>query len=99
MEGNIQNMKINNEEIRNYWYALAWLPVFAFINYLFIKGIIAGIEIILYPVELNLLVLIIKLLIVVLVTILIFMVLGFIAFYYDVIKGLIKAYKSNSNKL
>ena len=95
---NIQSIKMNREEIKDLWYALILLPVFAFIWYLFIKVVISSIEIILYPVELTLITLIIKLLIAVLDVILIFIVLGGISFYYDVIKKLIKAHKIAYNR-
>ena len=99
MEGNIQNIKTNKEKIKDLWYILIWLPVFALAWYFAIKAVISGIEVILYPVELTPITLIIKLLIAVLDIILIFMVLGGISFYYDVIKKLIKAHKIAHNKL
>ncbi len=48
MEGNIQNIKMDKEEIWDLWYILAWLPIFAFIWCLFIKADILGIQAILY---------------------------------------------------
>jgi len=43
---NIQSIKMNREEIKDLWYALILLPVFAFIWYLFIKAFISGMEVI-----------------------------------------------------
>ncbi len=99
MEGNIQNIKMDKEEIRDLWYILAWLPIFAFIWYLFIKADILGIQAILYPIQLTPIVLIIKILVAILIIMTLFPVLGGILFYYDIIKKLIKAYKITHNKI
>ena len=98
MENNIQYMKMDKEEIWNSWYALAWLPIFAFIWYLFIKADIMSIQAILYPIQLTPLVLIMKILVAILIMMTIPPVLGGIAFYYDTIKKLIKAHKIAHNK-
>jgi hypothetical protein len=99
MEGNIQNIKIDKKEIWNSWYALAWLPIFAFIWYLFIKADILSIQAILYPIKLMPLILLIKLAIAILIIMTIPPILGGIAFYYDTIKKLIKAYRIAHNKI
>jgi hypothetical protein len=99
MGGNIQYIKMDKEEIRDLWYALAWLPIFAFIWYLFIKADILGVQAILYPIQLTPIVLIIKILIAILIMMTISPVIGGILFYYDIIKKLIKAYKIAHNKI
>ena len=99
MEGEIQYTKIDREEIRSSLYMLAWLPVFAFIWYLFIKSAILGIQAILYPIKLTPLVLLLKLIVAFLVMLSILTVLGGISCYYDIIKRLIQAYKNTHKKL
>ena len=98
MEGNIQNIELNREDIKDLWYILAWLPIFAFAWYLLIKADILGIQAILYPIQLTLIVLIMKILIAILIIMTIPTILGGIAFYYDIIKKLIKAYRIAHNK-
>jgi hypothetical protein len=99
MDGDIQNIKLDKEDIWDSWYALAWLPIFVFIWYLFIKADILGIQAILYPIQLTLIVLIMKILVAILIMITIPPILGGIAFYYDTIKKLIKAHKIAHNKV
>ena len=99
MDGNIQNIKLDKEDIWDSWYTLAWLPIFVFIWYLFIKVDILGIQAILYPIQLTLIVLIMKILVAILIMITIPPILGGIAFYYDIIKKLIKAHKITHNKV
>ena len=99
MEGDIQNIELNKEDIRDLWYILAWLPIFAFVWYLLIKADILGIQAILYPIQLTPVVLILKILATIIFIITIPPILGGIAFYYDIIKKLIKAYKIVHNKV